>query len=319
MVSSGLKKVTIMQKTNVKRSKTEEIPTKIYTIQSQETLYKNGFLPFLIEGDIDNTKRVFGGDIVCCILCIQGESQFYLDATSYTIKAGECLVIDSEFFIKTTSATKDFKAFSLVTTRFFLFPPTFSQDFDLHFFLLRKPILKLKKETVQRLKSIFEIISERQSSEQNGLTFFPRSLNKNILSHLSKAFCYEIFEQYRNELPFGKYGIKSSNKDNIVTRFLYLLREKIIFERNISYYAKALDITPQYLATVLKSITGLSTNQWMHIIIIEKAKHMLLTQKMNISQVAKALNYPDQSTFGKMFKSETGMSPIRFKKEVESN
>ena len=101
-------------------------------------------------------------------------------------------------------------------------------------------------------------------------------------------------------------------------RFLQLLRSNVEKERRISFYSNALDITPQYLATILKKVTGLSTNQWMHILVIERAKHLLLTENKSIQEVARILNYPDQSTFGKMFKVETGLSPIQFKKEISN-
>lgn len=307
-------------KTATKKEKKEEKKIQASNLTELEllTLLKNnGYAAVRINREVSHTKRVFGGNIVCCILCIKGESVFLMDATERKISSGETLIIDSEFFIQTENCSSDFEAVAMVCTKFFLFPPTLHQEIDMHFFLLQHPILKVSAEKALQLQGIFEIIHEKQYAETQMNTFYNRTLSKNISWHLSKAFCFEMFEQYRNQLPFGRFGIKVSNKESIVMRFLYLLRDKIVTERNISFYAQALDITPQYLATVLKSITGLSTNQWMHMIIIEKAKHMLLTENMNINQVAQALNYPDQSTFGKMFKAETGMSPIRFKKEVD--
>lgn len=280
---------------------------------------KNGFVAITLDKDASKTQRVFGGNIVCCILCTQGSSHFLLDAKEYKVEKGEALVIDSEFFIKTISNSKDFEAIVLVCHKLFLFPPTIQHDMDLHFYLLQHPVLNIGEEKTYQLNKIFEVILEKQREDIVSQGIFPKTFNKNILCHLSKALCYEIFEQYRQQVPFGQIGIKSSNKKSIVLRFLHLLREKVVTERNISYYSSSLGITPQYLATVLKSVTGLSSSQWMHILIIEKAKYLLLTEKMSISEVAQTLNYPDQSTFGKMFKAETGMSPIQFKKEVDAN
>ena len=135
-------------------------------------------------------------------------------------------------------------------------------------------------------------------------------------------YCYVEHFATSQELRNKGYGKQSLEcLHNTLRRPIVLEVEcptNELAQRRINFYAKALSITPQYLATILKQVTGMSTNQWMHVMIIEKAKHLLLSENKNIQEVAKMLNYPDQSTFGKMFKSETGMSPIQFKKEITS-
>ena len=226
----------------------------------------------------------------------------------------------SDFFLLSQEVSNDFKAYAVVATKFFLFSPSFPTSFDLHFYILRHPTMKLPAESMTHLVQLFEMLQakEAEASEEPGFHFMPDSFSHQITSQLAKIFCLEIYNHYRKALPFGKQGIKSSTKENIVLRFLQLLRSNVEKERRISFYSNALDITPQYLATILKKVTGLSTNQWMHILVIERAKHLLLTENKSIQEVARILNYPDQSTFGKMFKVETGLSPIQFKKEISN-
>lgn len=285
-------------------------------IQIDDILCKNGFFPIVLDENILNTRKIWSGNIVCCITCVQGTAHFNMDARQYVLHAGDSLVIDSEFFLLNNSVSQDFKAYAILATKFFLFSPTFPLSFDLHFFILKNPILKVAEKTLGNLNMLFEMLWEKWGKEEPEFHFGPSSFNKHVMAELAKSYCYEIFEAYRQQLPFGKNGMKSSNREALVIRFLHLLNRNVVNERHITFYSESLGITPQYLATILKNITGMSTNQWMHVMIIEKAKHLLLAENKNIQEVAKMLNYPDQSTFGKMFKAETGMSPIQFKKET---
>ncbi len=302
----------------MKTKKKTATPERVGEVHIDDILCKNGFFPLILDTNVLNTKKIWGGNMACCIVCLQGEAHFRMDAMEHTLKSGETLVINSEFFLLNTAVSKDFKAYAIMATKFFLFSPTFPLSFDLHFFIMKRPTLKIPSNTLDNLRNVFEMLFEKWENANPEYNFGPRTFHNHIMADLAKAFCYEIIESYREMLPFGKFRSKSSNRETLVLRFLHLLNWNVIEERRINFYAKALSITPQYLATILKQVTGMSTNQWMHVMIIEKAKHLLLSENKNIQEVAKMLNYPDQSTFGKMFKSETGMSPIQFKKEITS-
>lgn len=284
----------------------------------EDTLNKDGFFASAIDQKMTISRRIWGGNTSCCLICLQGKASFNLDAIQYELKAGDALIIDSDFFLLSREVSKDFKAYAVVATKFFLFAPANPASFDLHFYIMRHPTLRLPKTTLQYLSQIFEMLKAKETEEEPEFQFFPNPFIRHITSQLARVFCLEIYDHYRKELPIAKVGVKPSTKENIVLRFLQLLRENVEKERRITFYSSALDITPQYLATILKKVTGLSTNQWMHILIIEKAKHLLLNENKSIQEVAKILNYPDQSTFGKMFKAEIGLSPIQFKKEINN-
>ena len=281
-----------------------------------ELLHKNGYIASAIDQQTIISRRIWGGNTSCCLVCTRGRASFNMDAIHYELKAGESLIIDSDFFLLSKEVSKDFTAYAVVATKFFLFSPIFPDTFDLHFYIMRHPTLKLSTKDLKHLTQIFEMLKFKESEEEPEFQLFPNPFSRQITSQLAKIFCLDLYDLYRKQLPMGKLGVKTSTKENIVLRFLQLLRENVEKERRISFYSKALDITPQYLATILKKVTGLSTNQWMHILIIERAKHLLLTENKSIQDVARILNYPDQSTFGKMFKAETGLSPIQFKKEI---
>ncbi|MFZ0597942.1 MAG: helix-turn-helix transcriptional regulator [Flavobacterium sp.] len=81
----------------------------------------------------------------------------------------------------------------------------------------------------------------------------------------------------------------------------------------VHYIAENLNITPNYLSGLLKSITGQSTQQHIHDKLIEKAKEKLTTTNLSISEIAFELGFEHQQSFSKLFKTKTNISPLEFR------
>ena len=289
-----------------------------YLQNIDEELNSTGFAAVTIDAQIAGAKKIWDGTSICCLVCIQGETKFEMDAKPQTLKAGQAMIIDSVFFLANKSVSKDFKAYAIVCTKFFLFSPTFALPLDLHFHILQNPVIGLNKGIAEQFARSFESLLVKMEKIE-GAPFLNQDIFDNyIVNQSAKIFCYELYNLYSKKVPLRKKGAKVANREMIVLRFLHLLHQNVHKERYLAFYSERLEITPQYLTTILKLVTGYSANQWMHIMVIERAKYQLLTQYKNIQEVAKDLNYPDQSTFGKMFKTQTGMSPIQFKKEVSN-
>ena len=82
----------------------------------------------------------------------------------------------------------------------------------------------------------------------------------------------------------------------------------------MAFYASKLFISPKYLSLIVKETTGKSAARWIDEFVLMEAKNMLRYSGKNIQQVAYALNFSNQSSFGKYFKHLTGMSPTEYQK-----
>lgn len=77
--------------------------------------------------------------------------------------------------------------------------------------------------------------------------------------------------------------------------------------------ADSLCISPTYLSTLLKVLTGQSTQQHIHQKLIETAKEKLSTTQLSVSEIAFALGFEYPQSFTKLFKSKTKLSPLAFR------
>ena len=77
--------------------------------------------------------------------------------------------------------------------------------------------------------------------------------------------------------------------------------------------AQNLNLTPDYLSSMLKNLTGQTTQQHIHHKLIEKAKVKLSTTNLSVSEIAYGLGFEHSQSFSKLFKSKTKQTPIEFR------
>lgn len=81
----------------------------------------------------------------------------------------------------------------------------------------------------------------------------------------------------------------------------------------VQYIATALNVSPNYLSSMLKVLTGQSTQQHIHDKLIEKAKEKLSTTDLSVSEIAYELGFEHPQSFSKLFKTKTNLSPLGFR------
>ena len=81
----------------------------------------------------------------------------------------------------------------------------------------------------------------------------------------------------------------------------------------VNYLADQLNLSPDYLSSLLKVTTGLNTQQHIHEKLIAKAKENLSTTDLSVTEIAYALGFEHPQSFSKLFKSKTRQSPLEFR------
>lgn len=82
---------------------------------------------------------------------------------------------------------------------------------------------------------------------------------------------------------------------------------------SVQNIANSLNVSSTYLSSLLKTLTGQTTQQHIHEKLIEKAKEKLSTTQLSISEIAYALGFEHSQSFSKLFKTKTKMTPLEFR------
>lgn len=118
----------------------------------------------------------------------------------------------------------------------------------------------------------------------------------------------------RRELHDLPKQIKTDHHEQLRNRFINLINGYSAEHHNVGWYAEALRISPDYLSKIIREYDGSSALAWINKGIINSAKQMLRHHDLSIKEISSILHFPDQSSFGRFFKANTGCSPKDYRK-----
>ena len=83
--------------------------------------------------------------------------------------------------------------------------------------------------------------------------------------------------------------------------------------------AGRLNVSRSYLSALFKEETTISVMQYITLMRMNRAEHLLRNTSMKVNEIAEAVGYHDASYFGLQFKKLYGMSPAQFRNGGEGN
>ena len=105
----------------------------------------------------------------------------------------------------------------------------------------------------------------------------------------------------------------SSRKLETYMQLMQLIDQYYTHERGVRFYADRLCLSPKYLTSLVKSVSGSSVQRLVFKAITKKAISLITTTDKSIKEIADLLNFPNASAFGTFFKKQVGMSPMNYR------
>lgn len=246
------------------------------------------------------------------MLCRRGSMDVELNMMPYHIKANTLLVIPPQMLIKTPR--NDLSRVDLCV----LFV---SQEFlvdiniDLNTINIRSliekhtPAVEITEAQCGKLMRFIELLDANAREEET--TVFSVNVARSLCAGIFYELLHINFLRISHE---PQDAAVTPRRSTYVHDFMRLVHLNYMRERSLSFYAGQLYITPKYLTLLVKEATGRSAAQWINEFVITEAKNLLRFSGKNVQQVAYALNFSNQSAFGKYFKHLTGISPTAYQR-----
>jgi len=137
---------------------------------------------------------------------------------------------------------------------------------------------------------------------------------REILGALVTSFTYATMDAWTRAIDEARRENRppSARVNLLFERFLELVTEYHHSERDVTFYAEKLCLTPKYLSKLIKQASGHNAPYWIDSFVILEAKNMLKYSDLSIKEIAYRLHFPNQSVFYKFFKTHTGMTPSAY-------
>ena len=166
-------------------------------------------------------------------------------------------------------------------------------------------------------------LSEKEEATINGII---KNIQQEYHSNIDKFSQSIIISQIETLLNYAErfyhrqFITRKISNHQILDRLETLLSDYFTKEDllekglpTVQYIATSLNISPNYLSSMLKVLTGQSTQHHIHDKLIEIAKEKLSTTALSVSEIAYTLGFEHSQSFSKLFKTKTNQSPLEFR------
>lgn len=167
-------------------------------------------------------------------------------------------------------------------------------------------IVALNAEQHQNFEAYFELIHKKFLEAAPHTSAVIRSLIYIVLNEIDDV------HQSNNPNP----SAADDKSTHILSQFKALLAEHFIEERQVSFYADKMHLTPKYFSTIIKKVSGKTAAAWINEMLLLESKVRLQDKAQSIAQIAYDLNFSDPSHFGKFFKKQVGKRPMEYRSWV---
>lgn len=271
----------------------------------------------LADGGLVNGASVFKYpcrfDGYAVIYCRRGHFKIDINLTSFDVHEGSLIIYSPGYIIKVeTDGTDpdvqpDYVILALsrevVSDLRFDFSKMLSESMS----LLNNPCVALKPSEGVILGNYLSLLKSICSSGIPNTREALISLASSACHLLGGIWTASIDEARRQQSG------QSVRSKLVFENFLSLVTQYHTSERNVSFYAGQLCLTPKYLSKLVRTVSGRSAPEWIDSYVILEAKNMLKYSDLSIKEIVYRLHFPDQSSFYKFFRLRTGMIPSEYR------
>ena len=236
-------------------------------------------------------------------LCVSGTLKASINLKEYTLQPGDLVTLIPGSIIQFCEET------DAVQLSFIGFSSSFMEGVNLIqsttdnvTTIYEHPVLPLDIKKTQQLNDFLKLL-ERIVMEEG-------KINPEIVKHILQGLMIGIGDLYRGKQWPNQTLTRS---DEIQKKLLGLVMKHYTSNRQTSFYASRLSISPQHLCMIVKQKTGRSVSDIIADMVIMDAKSQLKSTDLTIQEIAYSLNFPNVSFFGKYFKRYVGISPQKFR------
>ena len=244
------------------------------------------------------------------LICLAGEGSFVFNEHCYHITKNDLVVIPIPTKVKNLAAHADLKVEWFAADYKFLQNLLPSNNYSIggSISLNQDPVIKLTEEQARLLLDDFHRLRDRM--EDHHLQFYHE-----LMGSLCLTMMYDIFEAHAQREAINSHTDRTAY---IVKQLMDLLSTGISrTEREVSYYAERLNVSPKYLSSTIKRVTGHSVTSYIDRHTIPILKSYLDDERLSLTQISELMNFTTLSYFSRYCTKHLGQSPSEYRLSLQ--
>ena len=265
---------------------------------------------------IDNLRDI--PDFTACkiafnvgLVCLRGKLQFEIGENSVTINSRQALFSHSHVLLTNIMASPD------IQCRLVALSDRVLKN------ILQSQITIWNKAMYPNHFYILNLSDEHISLFDTLLPAFGRAdtmLKHEIFVSLLRAGFLLVCDLFSTHEPQNSNYNGASRMNTLFHQFLHNISQRQKKKARVSEYADELCLTPKYLTTICRKMSGKSAMAWISEYVTEDIIYYLKHTDLSAKEIAHRLGFENVSFFGKFAKAHLGVSPQEYRKRlVQSN
>ncbi len=163
----------------------------------------------------------------------------------------------------------------------------------------------------QEEKMVIDMMENLGKEIANPIDAFSQDV---ILSHI------ELLLNYSNRFYNRQFLTRKSHGIDVLAQFERLVKDYLNSDLpqtsgfpSVNHFAEKLNLSANYLSDLLRNLTGRNARQHIQDAVVEKAKELLSTTNLSVSEIAYKIGFEHSQSFSKLFKLKVEMTPLEYR------
>lgn len=267
-------------------------------------------IDFVYSTDFHGINAVELSHTCLHLLCLEGEGGFVFSEHYYHIVKNDLVVIPMPHRMKNLAAHPDLRVEWFAADYKFLQNLLPSNNYSIggSISLNQNPVVPLDDEQFSHLLDDFHRLRDRMKDRAH-------QFYRELMGSLCLTMMYDIFEPHAQREATAEHTDRTAY---IVKQLMQLLGSGICrTERDVSYYAEQLNVSPKYLSATVKRVTGHSVSSYIHRHTVPILKDLLNDERLSLTQIAEAMNFASLSYFSRYCSKHLGCTPSQYRASLQ--
>ncbi len=242
------------------------------------------------------------------ILCHQGKGRFRMENKRYQMEKNDFVIGLPAVGIYELKCSRDFKATCLFVSFDLMSKnnPDIGWGIKAYLFTKEHPLVHLSELDAEKCLYNFKLLETKYQDDKH-------RFRKEIANLQLQMFVMDMWNIYSNEI---EKRIVSNQKGSLFERFLQLVQEHCMEEREVDFYAAKLFISSKYLTEVCKKSSGKTASEWIQNYTTQRLIILLENKQLSFTEIGDILHFSSQSFFSRYVLKVLGVTPTEYRRRM---
>lgn len=260
----------------------------------------------IIEDSLDDIGTGRYENYLAHALCLGGSCSFTFNGNRFEMRESDLMIVRKGKLLDNVMPSEDFAVKTLYVTAPFieLCTPQTNYGVKGQLSLFLNPIMNLDEGQRFVCERDFRWIAYRLA--QTNHTFYRELLMNAVQSAILDFFDFHSV--------INKESAVSTQNASLMSRFLDMLENgDYRHNREVTYYADALCVTPKYLSEISKKVSGYPANYWINRYTSLDIARMLRDKNLTFVQIADLFQFSSPAYFSRYVQRTLGLNPTQYR------